>query len=86
MRKFVKVEQWLLFTLHYSARCFGMNIPKSRDIPCEIFLISAHDSQVDIPSAVCYTKNHISDKGTGNMKKEKNYNFIYYDNCDCLTP
>lgn len=30
MGEFVKVEQWLLFTLHYS--------------------------QVDIPSAVCYTK------------------------------
>ena len=23
---------WLLFTHHYPARCFGMNMPKSRDM------------------------------------------------------
>ena len=31
----------LLFTQHYSARCFGMNMPKSRDIQAKIPLPQA---------------------------------------------
>ena len=31
----------LLFTLHYPARCFGMNMPKSRDIQAKIPLPQA---------------------------------------------
>ena len=31
----------LLFTHHYSARCFGMNMPKSRDIQAKIPLPQA---------------------------------------------
>ncbi len=31
----------LLFTQHYSARCFGMNMPKSRDIQAKILLPQA---------------------------------------------
>lgn len=50
-----------------------------------MFLMPAHDSQVDIPSAVCYTKTTYLTK-EGKYEEEKNYNFIYYDNCGCLTP
>ena len=32
---------WLLFTHHYPARCFGMNMPKSRDIHAKIPLPEA---------------------------------------------
>ena len=31
----------LLFTHHYPARCFGMNMPKSRDIQAKILLPQA---------------------------------------------
>ena len=31
----------LLFTQHYSARCFGMNMPKSQDIQAKIPLPQA---------------------------------------------
>ena len=31
----------LLFTQHYSAKCFGMNMPKSRDIQAKIPLPQA---------------------------------------------
>ena len=34
-------ERRLLFTHHYSARCFGMNMPKSRDIQAKIPLPQA---------------------------------------------
>ena len=30
----------LLFTRHYPARCFGMNMPKSRDIQREFMCIA----------------------------------------------
>ena len=33
-------EDWLLFTRHYPARCFGMRMPKSRDIPREFMRIA----------------------------------------------
>ncbi len=36
-----KTVYWLLFTHHYSARCFGMNMPKSRDIQAKIPLPQA---------------------------------------------
>ena len=29
-------DKLLLFTRHYSARCFGMNMPKSRDIQAKM--------------------------------------------------
>ena len=32
----VGTEKVLLFTHHYPARCFGMNMPKSRDIQAKI--------------------------------------------------
>ena len=32
---------WLLFTHHYPARCFDMNMPKSRDIQAKIPLPQA---------------------------------------------
>ena len=31
-----RIGNWLLFTHHYPARCFGMNMPKSRDIQVNI--------------------------------------------------
>ena len=31
-----RMGNWLLFTHHYPARCFGMNMPKSRDIQAKI--------------------------------------------------
>ena len=37
----VSYDYWLLFTYHYSARCFGMNMPKSRDIQAKIPLPQA---------------------------------------------
>ena len=39
-RKTFRVKQ-LLFTRHYPARCFGMNMPKSRDIQAKIPLPQA---------------------------------------------
>ena len=41
-----EAEKWrydslLLFTRHYPARCFGMNMPKSRDIQAKIPLPQA---------------------------------------------
>ena len=36
----VFVYFWLLFTRHYPARCFGMRMPKSRDIPREFMRIA----------------------------------------------
>ena len=35
------VTHVLLFTFHYPARCFGMNMPKSRDIQAKIPLPQA---------------------------------------------
>ena len=37
----VSYDYWLLFTYHYSARCCGMNMPKSRDIQAQIPLPQA---------------------------------------------
>ena len=37
----VSIVWRLLFTHHYSARCFGMNMPKSRDIQAKIPLPQA---------------------------------------------
>ena len=37
----VSYDYWLLFTYHYSARCFGINMPKSRDIQAKIPLPQA---------------------------------------------
>ena len=34
-------DKLLLFTRHYPARCFGMNMPKSRDIQAKIPLPQA---------------------------------------------
>ncbi len=34
-------KEGLLFTHHYPARCFGMNMPKSRDIQAKISLPQA---------------------------------------------
>ena len=36
-----RMGNWLLFTHHYPARCFGMNMPKSRDIQAKILLPQA---------------------------------------------
>ena len=36
-----RMGNWLLFTHHYPARCFGMNMPKSRDIQAKIPLPQA---------------------------------------------
>ena len=33
---FIFLDLMLLFTHHYSARCFGMNMPKSRDIQAKM--------------------------------------------------
>ena len=38
---FIFLDLMLLFTHHYSARCFGMNMPKSRDIQAKIPLPQA---------------------------------------------
>ena len=64
--------------------------------------VASSSSQVDILSAVCYTKttylidfNEVPDTAAAKKlaeehhieyEEEKNYNFIYYDNCGCLTP
>ena len=37
----VSYDYWLLFTYHYSARCFSINMPKSRDIQAKIPLPQA---------------------------------------------
>ena len=37
----MQVTKLLLFTYHYPARCFGMNMPKSRDIQAKIPLPQA---------------------------------------------
>ena len=34
-----RMGNWLLFTHHYPARCFVMNMPKSRDIQAKIPLL-----------------------------------------------
>ena len=35
-KRVLKVKKMLRFTYHYPARCFGMNMPKSRDIQAKI--------------------------------------------------
>ena len=46
--------QGLLFTHHYSTRCFGMNMPKSRDI----------QAKIPLPQAIwnfgCVTENGVN--------------------------
>ena len=41
IEKSVESEKMLRFTYHYPARCFGMNMPKSRDIQAKIPLPQA---------------------------------------------
>ena len=48
------VTWWLLFTHHNPARCFGMNVPKSRDI----------QAKIPLPQAIwnfgCVTENGVN--------------------------
>ena len=50
----------LLFTHHYSARCFGMNMPKSRDIQAKIPLPQANKDTDPAHHMAAATGRHIN--------------------------
>ena len=46
-------------------------------------MVTATDDNVEIGNNMIY--DSISDKGTEKYEEEKSCNFIYYDNCYCVT-
>ena len=61
----------LLFTHHYPARCFGMNMPKSRDI----------QAKIPLPQAI-WNFGYVTENGVNSNWKIANWEGVCYDRTD----